>query len=225
MSTQGTSALVALCMGILAGCPASEQPTADVPTRAPVATTSAAPNVAPPATSAPAPAPPTLDPAAKWDGKWPLPQHAASDKCTTPSGEAGLTVNGKDCFNPCRAGMAPSQDGWACVAKCAADADCNTSGLIGTCRSGVCDRPQTLPCAGNKASAPCKTAEGEDGQRCEASDDCTRSDFICPSGRIMYGGTHCAKACSKPADCPQGTCEEGICGPLCPSEGCPYFWE
>jgi len=60
------------------------------------------------------------------------------------------------------------------------------------------------------------------GFRCKPSDPCRNT---CKKGLVLFGGTHCAKPCKNAADCPGGSCDNGVCGPLCPSEGCPYRWE
>lgn len=144
--------------------------------------------------------------------------------CKTANGEPGVTVNGKDCHNPCLPGMAPISN-WQCASKCVADGDCTKDGRAGSCKDGLCERPIELACQGGGKPSKCKTDEGDDGQRCKTSDECLQTNLICPSGLVMYGGTHCAKQCKTASDCPKGECSEEICGPLCPSEGCPYLWE
>lgn len=56
--------------------------------------------------------------------------------------------------------------------------------------------------------------------------DCNgKCENPCKPTQTLYGGTHCAKPCTKAEECPGGECSEGFCFPICPAEGCPYPWE
>ena len=68
----------------------------------------------------------------------------------------------------------------------------------------------------------CNLPGGGNGFRCKGAKKCGPA---CKRGLVLTGGTHCAKPCKSNAQCPGGECGEGTCGPLCPSEGCPYLWE
>ncbi len=70
----------------------------------------------------------------------------------------------------------------------------------------------------SEEGAFCQLANGKNGF-CKQG-RCTNP---CAPGKFLYGGTHCAKACTGPADCPGGECSDGVCGPLCPP-ACPYKW-
>jgi hypothetical protein len=232
--------LAALLFGACDSPAPTAAPTASATARpAPSAATAKSTAAATPAPSASVATAPSssataepLDPKAVWNGKWPLPQMMSANRCKTASGEPGLTVNGRECHNPCLPGAAPL-DAMQCTAKCTSDADCTKDGRHGSCDDGACRRPKTLECEGKKAPTPCKTEDGETGQRCDADQICASDGMICPEGLVMYGGTNCVKTCKKAADCPKGECAMdegmekgvGICAPICPSEGCPYLWE
>jgi hypothetical protein len=148
---------------------------------------------------------------------WPLPPDCEIRTCQLPDGSPGVRCTAAEpCGNPCPAGMAPERNGMNCARRCG-PGGCRG----GTCNSeGICDRwPKPLRC---EAPEMCRTPDRLDGLRCEAADPCT---VPCKPGLILYGGTHCAKPCRAMADCPGGECSAGVCGPLCPTEGCPYRWE
>ena len=176
----------------------------------PVATAS----VPAPAEAAPEPGPYP----ARTTTKWPLDTEKCSfTPCKLPDGAPGLTCTaGQACFNPCPDGTGPERDHWSCAKLCRSNADCGKD----PCVNGVCDRWPKHACKAPDES--CTTADGEMGFRCSAKHECKP---MCKRGLAAYGGTHCAKKCKTNAECPGGTCEEGFCVPLCPSEGCPYRWE
>lgn len=164
---------------------------------------------------------PTATPAPTLTGKpagWPLPLECDIQVCKLDSGRPGVRCGSAGpCQNPCGEGRAPDKSGIYCTRLCAGPADCPG----GSCTpEGACDfSPAPLAC---EAPEFCDLPGGSMGARCKPTDPCTNT---CKKGLVLYGGTHCAKPCKGPADCPGGTCEEDICGPLCPSEGCPYLWE
>ena len=201
-------------------------------------------------TLVPAASPVSLDETATWNGRWPLPatampRHASgpdgftdsAQVCTNRRGDPGITVNGKECHNPCPAGGAPIT--WQqCSLICKTDADCTRGGRRGTCslqigNAMLCERPNTLECDGGALSTACTAASGEPGQQCPGKPECEHADFACRDGKKSFGyglGQRCARPCESDADCPEGKCEHspnlprgrfGECAPGCPGEGCP----
>lgn len=172
-------------------------------TSAPAAVTSAS-------TPASAAAPPSgwpLDPLCVMDGKM--------SRCKTSEGGPGVQCGTSPCRNLCPAGMAPNGSGTFCEKLCTSPADCGASGRCTP--EGVCDTFPTVECQGTV----CELPGGDFGLECNGK--CVNP---CKRGLTLYGGTHCAKRCKAPSDCPGGECaEEGFCTPVCPAEGCPYPWE
>jgi hypothetical protein len=233
-------AAAALAALLAAGCPA---PPAR-PDAGPAASTTPPPPVeaGPPAAPAPAAeacpeladagAPPrrVRRPAARPRTGWPL--CGAVERCVTPRGEPGFRytepplpgahcVHPQGCFNPCPAGMAPDFRhglGDFCERICTRDDACDE----GRCRDGLCDSLGDPPCGGPPGVEGCSMPDGRAGFRCERCGPCYP---WCKAGLDLSGGTHCVKSCSTSVDCPGGKCIEGACGPVCPSEGCPYPWE
>jgi len=166
-----------------------------------------------------APIQPSPSPTSTAGPGWPLPPRCLdAEPCKLASGEPGLRCEARErCFNPCPPGMGPERKGSYCAKLCKGSADC----AGGTCTpEGICDRwPPPLAC---ESAEICTLEGGIPGARCKESDPCQNP---CKKGLVLYGGTHCAKPCKTNADCPGGDCGEGVCGPLCPSEGCPYRWE
>lgn len=149
---------------------------------------------------------------------WPVRDCDNAAPCRMPSGDPGMRCSASEaCFNPCPAGMGPEKDGTFCAKICKSASDCAGDRCS---PEGTCDRwPAPLAC---DAPEFCAMPGDFGGFRCKPSDPCTSS---CKKGLALYGGTHCAKPCKSAADCPGGSCDSGVCGPLCPSEGCPYRWE
>jgi hypothetical protein len=149
---------------------------------------------------------------------WPLDMdNCSATPCKLPDGTPGLSCKpGQACFNPCPAGMGPEGERWYCAKLCKSSADCGKD----PCENGVCNRWPKHACKDPQDN--CTTPDGQQGFRCSAKDKCLP---MCKRGLSVYGGTHCAKACKGDKACPGGSCEEGFCVPLCPSEGCPYRWE
>jgi hypothetical protein len=156
--------------------------------------------------------------------RYPLPAWCVreSQLCTTDEGAPGLRC-GRDqtCFNPCPPGMGPEKRGLFCSPLCRSSAQCPG----GTCTpEGVCDRwPSFDACP--KEYTSCELPQGRMGRTCGGK--CVNP---CKKGLFLLAATSCVKACSSDADCPGGGCWTGtgtpsFCGPLCPSEGCPYLWE
>jgi len=150
---------------------------------------------------------------------WPLPQECyPATECVIPDAGPGVQcAPGNPCFNPCPTGMAPEKGGSYCARTCRSDKDCSNKGR---CVAGLCDRWPPSPACENAAF--CQLPGGATGLRCKDSEPCRNP---CKPGHVLFGGTHCAKPCRSNADCPGGECTTGVCGPLCPSEGCPYRWE
>jgi hypothetical protein len=194
------------------GAPTASAVGSEVPSAAASVTVSTRASVSPGDTDEPAPYPERTTTA------WPLDMdRCAATPCTLPDGTAGLVCSpGQRCFNPCPAGLGPERDHWSCAKLCKSNTDCGDD----PCRHGVCDRWPRHTCANPQEN--CTTADGQQGFRCSSRDPCRA---MCKRGLVVYGGTHCAKACERAEDCPGGSCSEGVCVPLCPSEGCPYRWE
>lgn len=199
-----------ICLGLgLVGCSRKSESSASANPRA--------------AASVAAPARPSSANATSKSGaaatmKWPLPHDCDIVACTVGPGEPGVRCGPSGpCGNPCPAGMAPEASGGYCARRCRTAADCGGDPCTA---EGVCDRwPREKP----TCDAPefCELSGGRGmGVRC-GSGPCVPS---CKKGLVLTGGTHCAKPCKSNADCPGGECDE-VCGPLCPSEGCPYRWE
>jgi hypothetical protein len=210
------------------GPPASPPPPA--PT-APAPTASALPPAPPPAGSGSLARRPSLPPRRGW----PLIPYCAVEACTTATGERGVSYPrgpgpGTDarckpqgqCFNPCPVGMAPNPQATFCERVCKGDAECEG----GSCVKGLCESMERPSTADWQLQGECRTADGRDGFHVRGDNHCYP---WCKVGLVLYGGTHCVKPCASSADCPGGQCarEESppLCGPLCPSEGCPYPWE
>lgn len=203
---------------VVAGCTCESSHPSGAPVEAGAAPPSATPTPAPSsAPSAEAEEPPAPYPK-RTTSAWPLDMEACSaTPCKLPDGTPGLRCTpGQACFNPCPPGLGPEGERWSCAKLCKTNADCGKD----PCVKGVCDRWPKHPCKDPKDN--CTTAEGEMGFRCGPSDKCLS---MCKRGLVVYGGTHCAKPCKADAECPGGSCAEGVCVPLCPSEGCPYRWE
>jgi hypothetical protein len=147
---------------------------------------------------------------------WPL-GDCEQIACKLADGTPGLKCNAtQTCFNPCPSGMAVDKGGTYCTKVCKKDSDC---GADKCSPQGVCDRwPPELKC---QSPEFCDEG-GVTGHRCSPRDKCVSP---CKRGLVLTGGTHCAKPCKADGECPGGWCEEGVCIPLCPSEGCPYRWE
>jgi hypothetical protein len=154
-----------------------------------------------------------------WNGTWPMPSDClGADACKTADGEPGVRCSqGAPCYNPCPKGMGPEKGGSSCARLCKSKADCRA----GRCTTeGICDRwPAPVAC---DAPHLCDLPGARTGIRCKPTDVCVSP---CKDDLALVGGTHCAKVCWKNDDCPAGACTEGVCTPLCPSEGCPYRWE
>ena len=117
---------------------------------------------------------------------------------------------------------------------CKKDTDCKGDRI---CKRKRCVDPPDEPKGKTATAGGSQNGKAASGPRCtEEGSFCTlpngdmgnceqgRCKSPCGPGLFLYGGTHCAKRCQGPADCPGGTCEEGICTPLCPP-ACPYKWE
>lgn len=154
--------------------------------------------------------------------KYPVPQWCVyrMTRCTTPKGELGVRcANDPVCFNPCPPGRAPNEAGVVCERTCRSDKDCNG----GTCtREGLCEAERPCEVYGDACVLPNNVT----GHMCEGK--CVNP---CGRGKVLVGGTHCAKQCWADADCPGFGCWKGgglpyVCNaPLCPSNGCPYPWD
>ena len=156
---------------------------------------------------------------------WPLSRSCDRRRCTTALGDPGFRCgSGGACFNPCPTGLAPDAQGFFCERRCRADAECDE----GRCTGGLCDSMGAPPCGGPPGIGGCSMPDGRAGFLCADPGPCYP---WCKAGLDLWGGTHCVKSCRSPADCPGGECAEktpegeGICAPICPSEGCPYPWE
>ncbi|MCC6524340.1 MAG: hypothetical protein IT373_16900 [Polyangiaceae bacterium] len=216
-----------LASAILAACSSSPTTTTASVHSAPKPAPSAAgtgSKIAPAASSLATPTSPpprAPEPAASLSGKpagWPLPSDCEVQSCRLADGTPGVRCGASGaCGNPCGAGRAPEKNGSYCSKRCQADGDCPG----GKCApEGVCDFwAKPLACDSYEF---CDLPGGVMGGRCKPSDPCQSP---CKKGLVLTGGTHCAKPCKVPADCPGGECSDGVCTPLCPAEGCPYLWE
>jgi hypothetical protein len=149
---------------------------------------------------------------------WPVRECESPAPCRMPNGQPGMRCSETEaCFNPCPAGMGPEKEGSFCAKICKTASDCGGDRCS---PEGICDRwPAPLPCQDPEF---CTVSGDYGGFRCSPSSPCQSP---CKKGLVLFGGTHCAKPCEKESQCPGGHCENGICAPLCPSEGCPYRWE
>jgi hypothetical protein len=109
-----------------------------------------------------------------------------------------------------------------CERVCKADAECEG----GRCVDGLCNSLERPSTADWQIRDGCRTADGRDGFHVDGDSRCYP---WCKIGLVLYGGTHCVKPCASNADCPGSQCareeDPPLCGPICPSEGCPYPWE
>jgi hypothetical protein len=162
--------------------------------------------------------PPSASPAAPAPRTWPVRDCDDAAPCRMPNGDPGMRCSAAEaCFNPCPAGMGPEKDGTFCAKICKSSSDCAGDPCS---PEGICNRwPAPLAC---EEPDFCLMPDDFGGFRCKSSDPCRST---CKKGLALFGGTHCAKPCKSAADCPGGSCDNGVCGPLCPSEGCPYRWE
>jgi hypothetical protein len=104
-----------------------------------------------------------------------------------------------------------------CDKLCKTDADC-LAGAKCTDEK-LCEGFPVFSCSHVK---DCPLADGHLGARCRADDACKNP---CKPGLFQSKSGDCAKPCKADADCPEGRCEEGFCGPTCPAKACPYLWE